>query len=448
MIYIDSKPVNIIPTAMSQVSDEGKNLPVEKPIGNVSVENYASVKESLGRLGIKVTYRAMQSDNFVSGSVGWKLAAEGKIYAAEGYIGGWNINATTIYSDSNEIILDSANKKIESGNYVSGAAGAGFHLSQNLLEVGNIACRGLIRTAVFQKDIISSVGGNLMVLGSDVLNADMTAADNSTLTTKATTTFSVSDILRIKDGTDDEWLEVTAVSGADYTCNRDKAGDYGADANPAWKKGATVVNYGQSGDGGIFMTASESNAPYLSVFTTAGSPWTDLNTRLKIGNLNGYLGYTTDLYGIAIGETDYYLKYDPTNHLRIKGTITATAGEIGGWSIDSNRIYTAVLELNSNVNGGLIRFKEAGTTKVDSYWDVSSHYWGVYPSFGGYAYAGISMNVTDNRLALTHPGNSPYIQMGFFNKQITVNCDETTSQVDFYILPSEIRLSRDYIDLG
>lgn len=427
------------------------------------------------------------------------FAVKGTITATLGEIGGWTIAATTLTSTNDEIVLDSANKKIESGNYVSGYAGAGFHLSQDLLEVGNISARGLIRTAVFQKDVISAVGGNLMVLDSDVLDANMTADDDSVLIMKGTTTFSVGDILRIKDGTDDEWMEyntltcdsysesyqttsssvyngapikvgqsftgdgndlnsckfylkkfgsptgnviatvyahtgtfgsngkptgsalatsgnfdistlttsyalttftftgannITLVNGtkyfivleysggdvsnhlvigcddttlthggnyASYTTSwgslsiidvcfyvytegatRDKAADYGADANPAWKKGATVVNYGQSGDGGIFMTASESNAPYLSVFTHAGSPWSALTTRLRIGNLNGYLGYTTDKYGIGIGDTTHYLKYDPTNHLRIAGNITMEDGSLIAGSITSKAITLAV----------------------------------------------------------------------------------------------------------
>lgn len=484
MIYVNDKPVSMIPTAMHTTHSLGLNLQPEEAQVYPPANNYTNVRDALGRLGIKATYRAIQSDNFVEDVSGWKFSAEGVGYLAEGNIGGWNINATTIYSDGNNIILDSANKKIESGNYVSGSAGAGFHISEDLFETANFSARGLIRTAVFQKDVISSVGGNLMVLDSDVLDADMTALDNSTLTTKATTTFAVGDILRIKDGTDDEWFEVTAVAGAVYTCTRDKKGDYEgilvdsysesnasgysvvraghitqlgqsfiaiagtldsckfelkksgsptgnitaklyahtgtfgtdgkptgsvlatsdnfdiatlttteqlitfsftgadrvnltagthycieveytggdssnylrvgndssspthsgnasfydsswqttandvcfyvyADINPTWKKGATIVNYGQSGDGGVYMTASESNAPYLSVFTHAGSPWTDLTTRLRLGNLNGYLGYSTDLYGIGIGETDDSLTYDPTNGLRITGTITA-----------------------------------------------------------------------------------------------------------------------------
>jgi hypothetical protein len=229
--------------------------------------------------------------------------------------------------------LSGPNVRIQSSNYVSGAFGSGFYLDSNLLEVGNIACRGLVRTAVFQKDVISAMGGNFMVLGADVLDANMTAADNSTLMTKATTTFSVGDILRIKEvhgvDVDDEWMEVTAVNGAIYTVTRDKKGDYVAGTNPTWKKGATVVNYGQSGDGGIFMTASESNAPYLSVFTHAGSPWTDLTERLRIGNLNGFAGEGADLYGIKIGDASNFFKYDPTDGMLIEGgkIQTGTTGE-------------------------------------------------------------------------------------------------------------------------
>lgn len=447
----------------------------------------------------------------------------GTITAALGSIGGWTIGTTTLSAtgivldstnqkitvgSGSEITIDGVNKKIESSNYVSGVFGSGFHIDSDFLEVGNMAMRGIIRTALFQKDVVSVVGGNLVVLDGDVLDADMTALDASTLTTKGTTTFTGGDILRIKDGTDDEWMEVTAVPGATnsgatspgtmanvavtgsyfswvnpdnaktsnnvyvtsslqmtplydkvvslvladgsygtenkktgiewvdtadtyfsyggatdvwgetltsadindsdfgvilqidqngnaysdylrasnfgftvpegatingikveiernhipgdgrakipqvdhiritvyyttvYSITRDKAGDYTpADTNPTWKKGATIVNYKQSGDGGVYMTASDTNAPYLSIFDHAGSPWTTTTTRLRIGNLNGYLGYSSDLYGIAIGETTKYLKYDTTNGLRIAGDITAST--IGASTITGGTIRTA-----------------------------------------------------------------------------------------------------------
>ena len=267
----------------------------------------------------------------------------GTLTATTGVIGGWTINttnlsATGIVLDSlNEriqvgssapILIDGINKRIQSDNYVSGAFGSGFHLDSNLLEVGNIACRGMFRTATFTKDVVNVIAGSFVVApNGDTLDADMTSADNSTLTTKGTVTLLVNDILRMKesDGSsvDDEWLIVTNTSSAPtYTVLRDRAGNYSSNAKPAWKKGAAVVDYGQSGAGGVYMTASDVNAPYLSVFDHTGSPWSSINTRLRLGNLNGYLGYATDVYGIAIGDSTNNLKYDPSNGLRIAGNIT------------------------------------------------------------------------------------------------------------------------------
>jgi hypothetical protein len=74
------------------------------------------------------------------------------------------------------------------------------------------------------------------------------------------------------------------------------------------------------------MTASDTNAPYMSIFGHAGSPWSALTTHARMGNLNGFLGYATDAYGIGIGSTNSYLKYDPVNGLQIKGSVTITGG--------------------------------------------------------------------------------------------------------------------------
>ena len=219
---------------------------------------------------------------------------------------------------------------IQSEDFATGYLGAGFQITdEGNAEFNNILARGMLRCSVFQKDTISVVGGNLLVMDGDLLDEDMTALDSSTLTIKGETTFAVGDILRIKDGFDDEWMEVTDVAsgGTVYTVTRDKASSYDADDNPTWKKGTSVVNFGASGEGGIYMTSSEPNAPYLSIVTHAGAPWSTLTTHLKLGNLNGFLGYTTDKYGIAIGSTNSYLKYDPTNDLRVKGKITITDSE-------------------------------------------------------------------------------------------------------------------------
>jgi len=87
----------------------------------------------------------------------------------------------------------------------------------------------------FQKDVVSAVGGNLAVLPADLLNTTMSADDEDddfvrvtttgdtrvtttgdirveagygTLTIEGNESFSSGDIIRIKDGARDEWMEI------------------------------------------------------------------------------------------------------------------------------------------------------------------------------------------------------------------------------------------------
>ena len=326
----------------------------------------------------------IKSRSYLPGRRGFMLDGKtGKIECGNlvvrgvGEIGGWNIDATRIYSDGDGLILDSSVPSIESGNYVSGYAGAGVHLSPNLLEVGNIACRGIFRSAVIQYDNILAYAGNQIVaMGADVLAVDMTVADNSTIEIENdsnASAWAIDDILELKDANDVEWLKIVSVSGNVYTCDRDQKGDYGAGANPAWKKGQAIVNYGQSGDGGIYMTASEANAPYLNIFTHAGSPWTGLTERLRIGKLDGYLGYPLDgdKYGIGIGDADNYLKFDPTDKLQIKVSgvnalkieygsdiLLEHGGDIKFTSVTSpTACVVALIEIAGNVDVGTHKYK-------------------------------------------------------------------------------------------
>ena len=348
----------------SNDSDTFFDLDNDKLVFNGKI-NYASLMPGI--------FMGRDSDGTYKFNMGYATNTEIKFDGTNVYLGKWTItpngigdnlteNDSKIFLDkTNTLIrvgpssaylsLDGANVRVSSSNYSSGAMGSGFLLSSDLLEVGNIACRGIFRTAVFQKDVLSVVGGSVVVLDADVLDADMTAADNSTLTIEGNSTFSVGDILRIKDGTNDEWFTVTdAGSAPTYSVERDKAGNYTSGNNPAWTKGASVVNYMQTGDGGVLMTASLQDSPYLSVFSHTGSPWTSISTHLRLGNLNGFLGYASDLYGIAIGESNKYLKYDSTNGLRIRGDITVS-GSHGSVKIYDN-LASEIVRLG-NLNGFL-----------------------------------------------------------------------------------------------
>jgi len=399
------------------------------------------------------------------------LSAENNVLAK------FNRNGTFFYNEDGEELakfsttgarvgnISITQNSIQSTNFVSGNLGSGFKIQDSGdAEFNNVLMRGKLTASVFEKDTISAVGGSLLVMDADILDADMSNLDNPTsdiivdnndsnisvvgtwsLSTstpgyyginyqfhtsgtgtstfswlpvialsgnyevfaiwtassnRATnakytitthegnkgivsvnqklnhatwyslgiynfqaggtaiitlsdnadeyviadaiklvyeqptmkiigdTSFAIGDILRIKDGVDDEWLIVTDNTNAPiYKINRDRANAYQTNEKPAWKKGTSIVNYGQSGEGGVYLSGSETNSPYMSVVTHNGEPWSILTTHLRVGNLNGFLEYVSDLYGIGIGSTDAYLKYDPTNGLTIKGKVTITGSD-------------------------------------------------------------------------------------------------------------------------
>jgi len=127
----------------------------------------------------------------------------------EGYIrlGGFYVGPTSfrdnINADDAKILIDKTNTlmrlgdtatpylvmdgdysgvpAVRSSDYVSGFMGAGFLLNHNLLEVGNIASRGILRTSVFETNSVTvNSGSNITVKGGDVLAEDMSADDNET----------------------------------------------------------------------------------------------------------------------------------------------------------------------------------------------------------------------------------------------------------------------------
>lgn len=233
---------------------------------------------------------------------------------------------------------------IQSEDFSSGLLGYGFRIKDNgNAEFNDVFIRGKMGSSVLEYNSVSANAGNLLVsYSADKLASDMTGT-STTLNTDGDVVFASGDILWLKDKSNEEYMTVSSVTDSStYTVTRASGG-----TAAAWKKGTAVVNLGQSGDGGLFLTASETNAPYMSVYTHSGSPWSGLDTKIRIGNLNGFLGYSTDKYGIAIGETNKYLKYDPTNGLRIKGSVTVTGGSLNADYIDAGTLTGITIQGNT-----------------------------------------------------------------------------------------------------
>lgn len=303
------------------------------------------LKAQLRAIGIVVRPGLIQSYNFVAGTAGWQLTSAGVITALSGAIGGWTIDATSIYSggasqNAAKILIDSANslirvgvstgeyisidgvnQRIRSSNYNAGVSG--FTIQPDLIEAQNIVARGILKGTTFQCDIISAVGGQLLISNADTLDADMTALDASTLTTKGTTSWAVNDMLLIQAitalGVQTEYLRITDISSAPiYTVTRDLETSYTSNINPIWQKGTTISKIGSSdgaasySGGWLRLLGEGTNAPHYSVFSRTGVAYNGYTEIIRLGNLNGIGGNVSDTYGIFMGDysAGQYAMYD------------------------------------------------------------------------------------------------------------------------------------------
>lgn len=238
------------------------------------------------------------------------MTLAGAIKATSGTVGGCLLAATSIGSTT----------------FVSGPLGSGWRVNNDgSAEFQNATIRGIIRTSVFEKDTISAVNGYFLVTKSDVLAVDMTAADASTITIKGETTFVANEVIRIKDGADDEWMLVTnAASAPTYTVTRDLVGSYGADANPVWKKGTAVASLGVgtgTKTGFISFDASSANSPFIDVYGRNSNTWDDYTLHARLGWLKGIVDTT-----VGLNSTDVWGLYSDSVYL--KGVLSCASGEV------------------------------------------------------------------------------------------------------------------------
>lgn len=222
------------------------------------------------------------------------------------------------------IILDT-DGLLKSGNYSADAAGWQISPDGNA-EFNNIKARGSIQTAVFEYKSISAYSGALAVAKSaGVLAADTTTAATFPISVKESGSgqilIALNDILRIKywNGTEvvDVWATcgtVGSAAGVSTTTATLNSGGTGK----TLQEGATVVNYGVSGQGMVFLEAGDpgdATAPVgrLRISTHAGAPWTTQTNQVVLGDMyNQYGASTNHRYGIGIGDYSggNYLSYN------------------------------------------------------------------------------------------------------------------------------------------
>jgi len=270
----------------------------------------------------------------------------GTIDANAGHIGTLDIDGVlTVGAGAPVIQLDGPNTRVRSSNYAAGLAGFNIEADGDA-EFNNVTVRGALHSPTFVKDLIEARAGTLIIVKSaGVLANDMAVPGAGTWSMYINDPpgggflFANGDVCRCKSeysgGIADVWFTVASRTDMGdgrqrYTCTYQNG-----TKSVTYPEGAPVLDYGTSGDGGILQTADLTNAPYLSVFTHAGSPWATVTERLRLGNLAGWQGAGLTGYGIAMGDYagNEYAYYEPGSGLAVRGTITADDGTLVDLSV-------------------------------------------------------------------------------------------------------------------
>jgi hypothetical protein len=192
---------------------------------------------------------------------------------------------------------------------------------------------------LFAKNTISIVGGWMYIakaegsLGADVNNSQTTIDFGQTMTNGNFVVFRSS--LQV------EYMTVGSITtGTTYNVTRNVDGS-GANT---WPAGSVYVVLGANGDGRIELNSTDT--PRISM-VKQGATYGAQTEYVRIGDLNGMPTYTTEKWGIFIGDATNYLKYDMTSN-----TLTIAGNGTGLTAINGGNIQTGtVVASKINVDG-------------------------------------------------------------------------------------------------
>ena len=311
---------------------------------------------------------------------------EGVIKAESGTIGGWSLGANELTGGKMIIRNDGT---IESSGFASDVPGSGFRLTAEdggFLEVENARIRGTISTAVFEKETVNAVGGQLYVansstltgsgqLGGDVADAGIHRNTDTTMSVANVSGFATGEILTLKKftntGFSTEYVYVNSSSRVDSSSETDLSGKlyvqrgytnivntdtqgfitdghitssnhFITSTSQSYSGSQTIVSTGKwdeengTGTGYIRLNANPNDqfTPYIDIVERTGSGIYDLDLKARLGDLSGLS--SDRLHGEdPSGQYGLYSK-----NVFLEGGIVANTGSIAGIKMRSGKLFT------------------------------------------------------------------------------------------------------------
>ena len=259
---------------------------------------------------------------------------------------------------------------IASDNYVSGWAGSGFRIDQNLsvvsssfAEFDNLSIRGTMSVYELLINQIRATNGTLFVTASgkiESISGSVWTLEDPT--GNSLCPFAVNDLVIIQrvDTNSTTIVQrivrrVISVTGKSITVATASGGpvDTGTVA-----VGDTVVRFGNSAtaarQGSVLLTSDMSNSPYIDIINgvTSWADWTGgTKTKMRIGLLTGVTGISNE-YGFVAGNgfttADSYIKASSTEVTQ--NNVNSTWYSSGVPTIKISSGYGIDLKLNESEN--------------------------------------------------------------------------------------------------
>jgi hypothetical protein len=305
----------------------------------------------------------IQLGNSTFNSAPFSVTKAGALKAVSGEVGGFTLSSDKI--TGNNIVIDSAGS-IQTADYASDLKGWKISSDFNgFAEFENAKIRGTLATAVFEKETVNAVGGQLYVANSTALTASSAKPSGNYLPTDTTMSvvnvsgFSPDEILSLKKvsntGFSTEYVKVISASRNDQGSDTDLSGElfltrgYGNTfpAGPSASLGDTpggaqsysgsqvIVSTGKIGTGFIRLNANPNNlaTPYMDIVERTGSGVYDVELKVRLGDLKGLanssyvFGSSTPGFGLA------------TDNVFLQGGIIANTGSIAGIEMEAGKLY-------------------------------------------------------------------------------------------------------------
>ena len=307
------------------------------------------------------------------GDAPFSVTKAGVLKSTSGTIGGWTLGSSTIVG--NNLTLDSSGI-IETNDFASDVQGFRLDSAGNgSAEFQNVKIRGTLSTAVFEKETVNAVGGQLYVANSTALTGSLAISasaatmsvvnvsgftgsysnDGEIIVAKKLTSSGFStEYLLIQSASRDNPTSDTNFAGKLFVVRGYRSGSAGdnsflgdlSSVSQSYAPGQVFASTGRIGTGYIRLNAnpSDTTTPYIDIVERTGSGVYDVDLKARLGDLSGLS--TSKLHGTNPASAGFGLY---SQNVFLEGGIVANTGSIGGIEMESGKLYNgAGVHGNSN----------------------------------------------------------------------------------------------------